>query len=99
MPIDRTIEGSWNGSLFSASAIASQELWAGSFFIRPSAGVEYYSLSEDSYDEEGGGSALDLSDHPIEDLGESFCFHAQSVRVRFRQNEHICATLRMEVTV
>ncbi len=59
--IDRTIEGSWNGSLFSATAFASQELWAGSFFVRPTAGVEYYSLTEDSYQEEGGGEALDLS--------------------------------------
>jgi hypothetical protein len=59
--IERTIKGSWNGSLFSASAIASQELWAGSFFFRPSAGVEYYSLTEDSYDEDGGGDALDLT--------------------------------------
>ena len=59
--IDRTIEGSWSGSLFSAAAFASQELWAGSFFLRPSASVEYYSLTEDSYDETGGGSALDLS--------------------------------------
>ena len=38
------IEGEWNGSLFSAAADASQELWAGSFFIRPSAGIEYYRL-------------------------------------------------------
>ena len=38
-----------------------QELWAGSFFIRPSAGIEYYRLSEDSYQEKGGGSALDLT--------------------------------------
>ena len=60
-PIERTIEGSWNGSLFSFAANASQELWSGSFFIRPSAGVEYYSLTEDSYQEEGGGSALDLA--------------------------------------
>lgn len=59
-PIDRTIKGEWNGSLFSAAANASQELWAGSFFIRPSAGIEYYRLSEDSYQEEGGGGALDL---------------------------------------
>ena len=59
--IDRTIEGDWNGSLFSAAAMASQTLWAGSFFIRPSAGVEYYRLNENSYDEEGGGEALDLS--------------------------------------
>lgn len=60
-PIERTIEGSWKGSLVSASAAASQELWAGSFFIRPSAGIEYYRLSEDGYQEEGGGSALDLT--------------------------------------
>ncbi len=60
-PIDRTIEGKWNGSLFSAAANASQELWSGSFFIRPSAGIEYYRLSEDGYQETGGGSALDLT--------------------------------------
>jgi uncharacterized protein with beta-barrel porin domain len=59
--IERTIEGSWSGSMFSAQAAASQELWAGSFFFRPLAGVEYYSLTEDSYDEDGGGDALDLS--------------------------------------
>ncbi len=58
--IERTIEGSWNGSLFSATAFGSYELWAGSFFIRPSAGIEYYRLSEDGYEEEGGGTALDL---------------------------------------
>ena len=59
--VERTIEGEWNGSLISGSLNASQELWAGSFYIRPSAGVEYYRLSEDSYQEEGGGSALDLA--------------------------------------
>lgn len=59
--IEREIEGNWNGNLFSASAVASQELWAGGFFVRPSAGIEYYSLSEDGYQEEGGGEALDLA--------------------------------------
>jgi hypothetical protein len=59
--IERTIKGDWNGSLFSATAFGSYELWAGSFFIRPSAGVEYYRLSEDGYQEAGGGSALDLA--------------------------------------
>jgi hypothetical protein len=59
-PIERTIEGSWKGNLLSASASASKELWAGSFYVRPGAGVEYYRLSEDGYEEEGGGSALDL---------------------------------------
>ena len=46
--------------MFSATAFGSYELWAGSFFIRPTAGVEYYSLTEDGYQEEGGGTALDL---------------------------------------
>ena len=59
--IEREIQGNWNGNLFSASAVASQELWAGSFFARPSLGIEYYSLSEDDYQEEGGGAALDLT--------------------------------------
>ncbi|MCL6697865.1 autotransporter outer membrane beta-barrel domain-containing protein [Sphingomonas sp. NSE70-1] len=59
--IERQIEGSWNGSLFSLAADASQELWAGSFYIRPTAGIEYYRLSEDGYEEEGGGAALDLT--------------------------------------
>ena len=35
-------------------------------------------------------------DHPIENLGQPFCFHAHSVRVRFGQNEHIRATIRSE---
>ena len=59
--IERQIEGSWNGTLFSLAADASQELWAGSFYIRPTAGIEYYRLSEDGYEEEGGGAALDLT--------------------------------------
>ena len=58
--VDRKIEGSWNGKLWTLAANGSYELWTGNFFIRPSAGVEYYSLTEDSYDETGGGSALDL---------------------------------------
>src|SRR5699024_11118652 len=32
-----------------------------SFFLRPSAGVEYHDLSEDGYQEKGGGKALDLT--------------------------------------
>jgi hypothetical protein len=58
--LDRSMKGAWNGSLMSASANASQELWAGSFFVRPSAGLEYYRLAEDGYEESGGGKALDL---------------------------------------
>ena len=60
-PIEREIEGNWNGNLLSASAVASQDLWSGGFFVRPSAGIEYYSLSEDGYQEKGGGEALDLT--------------------------------------
>lgn len=59
--IDREIKGKWNGTLFSASAAASQELWSGGFFLRPSLGLDYYKLSEDGYQEKGGGSALDLN--------------------------------------
>ena len=59
--VERTIEGKWDGTLLSGTGNVSQELWSGSFFIRPSAGIEYYSLSEDSYQEKGGGTALDLS--------------------------------------
>jgi len=59
--IDKTIKGDWNGSLYSASANVSQQLWSGLFFVRPSASVEYYHLSEDGYQEAGGGSALDLN--------------------------------------
>jgi hypothetical protein len=59
--INRTMEAEWNGSLISGSASASQELWSGSFFVRPLVGVEYYRLSEDAHEEEGGGTALDLT--------------------------------------
>jgi hypothetical protein len=59
--ISRTMESKWNGSLISGSASASQELWAGAFFVRPLAGVEYYRLSEGVHEEEGGGTALDLT--------------------------------------
>jgi hypothetical protein len=59
--IERKIEGDWKGKLLTASANASQELYAGSFFIRPSAGVEYYRLTEGKYQESGGGEALDLA--------------------------------------
>ncbi|QDP20090.1 autotransporter outer membrane beta-barrel domain-containing protein [Sphingomonas xanthus] len=59
--IERTIKGDWNGSMVSGTAFGSYELWAGSFFIRPSASVEYHRLSEDKYREKGGGSALDLA--------------------------------------
>jgi hypothetical protein len=59
--IGRTMEAKWNGSLLSGSASASQEFWAGSFFVRPHAGVEYFSLSEDAHEEKGGGTALDLT--------------------------------------
>ena len=59
--IERTMEAKWNGNLATASALVSREWWAGSLFIRPSVGIEYYRLSEDGYEEKGGGEALDLS--------------------------------------
>lgn len=60
-PVEKTIEGSWTGKLFSASANLSQELWSGSFFVKPAVGVDYYRLTEKGYRESGGGSALDLT--------------------------------------
>ena len=59
--VERTMDAKWDGNLVTASAYASREWWAGSLFIRPSVGVEYYRLSEDGYEEEGGGEALDLT--------------------------------------
>jgi hypothetical protein len=59
--IEREIKGKWNGNLVSASAVAGQNLWSGSFFVRPSVGIEYYKLTEDGYQEKGGGDALDLT--------------------------------------
>ncbi|QNN65304.1 autotransporter domain-containing protein [Sphingomonas rhizophila] len=59
--VERTIKSEWNGSLVSATAHASQQLWAGSFYIRPSVGADYYRLTEGAHQESGGGTALDLS--------------------------------------
>ena len=59
--VERTIASDWNGTLGSATAHVSQQLWAGNFYIRPSVGADYYRLSEDAHQESGGGTALDLS--------------------------------------
>ncbi|HEX2624571.1 MAG TPA: autotransporter domain-containing protein, partial [Sphingomicrobium sp.] len=60
-PVERTISSEWKGSLVSATGHVSQQLWAGSFYIRPSVGVDYYRLTENAHTETGGGTALDLS--------------------------------------
>ena len=60
--VEKTIESSWKGSVVSATGQISHTLWPGSaFYVRPSAGVDYYRLTEKAHDESGGGSALDLS--------------------------------------
>lgn len=59
--VERTMESKWKGSLVSATANASHQFWAGSFYIRPGATVEYYSLKEKGHQEQGGGDALDLT--------------------------------------
>lgn len=59
--IERTIESKWKGSLASATGNVSHQFWAGSFYVRPGATVEYYRLTEKGHQEEGGGEALDLA--------------------------------------
>jgi hypothetical protein len=59
--VQRTMDSDWNGKLFSASGHVSQQLWAGSFYARPAASIEYYRLREGSHQEHGGGEALDLT--------------------------------------
>lgn len=59
--VERTMESDWKGSLLSATGHVSHQFWAGSFYVRPGATVEYYSLREGAHSEEGGGDALDLT--------------------------------------
>jgi len=53
-------ESSWNGVTLAAAGGASYERTYGRFTLRPEVYAEYFSLSEDSRIEEGGGDAFDL---------------------------------------
>lgn len=57
----RTIKGKWDAQLYSASGAVSYDTRAAGFTLRPTVAVDYYKLSEDGYQESGGGDALDLT--------------------------------------
>jgi uncharacterized protein with beta-barrel porin domain len=57
----RTIKGKWDAKLYSASGAVSYDTRAAGFSLRPTVAVDYYKLSEDGYQETGGGDALDLT--------------------------------------
>jgi hypothetical protein len=59
--IERDVEGDWKGTLITATGGAAYEGTSGSFFFRPAVSVDYLSLAEDGYTEQGGGAALDLT--------------------------------------
>lgn len=58
---DKTMKGKWNATLYSASGGVAYDARAGGLTIRPALSVDYYKLSEDAYQETGGGKALDLT--------------------------------------
>lgn len=56
-----TSSADWGGWLFSGMGGVTYDLKAGpQFTIRPRLGLEWYQLRESSYDESGGGDAIDL---------------------------------------
>lgn len=59
--IEKTMRGKWDGTLWSASGAVAYDARAGGLSIRPTVAVDYYKLSEDGYQETGGGAALDLN--------------------------------------
>jgi uncharacterized protein with beta-barrel porin domain len=58
--VSRETQGDWNGRLYSASAGAAYEISMGRFSVRPSVSIDHFKLTEKSYDESGGGTAIDL---------------------------------------
>lgn len=59
--VDYTITRDWSGDFVSASGGVSIEGGSQFFFFRPSLVLDYLRLSEDGYEEEGGGDALGLT--------------------------------------
>lgn len=59
--VTREAEGSWSGTLYSLVAGTSYDARFGRVMIRPSARIEHFSLNEKGYQEEGGGTAFDLT--------------------------------------
>jgi hypothetical protein len=61
-PIEKTIRGKWDGTLWSASgSVGYDAVTKGGLSIRPVVAVDYFKLKEDGYQESGGGDALDLT--------------------------------------
>jgi outer membrane autotransporter protein len=58
--LDLTSSAKWNGWIADAHAGASYEVRLGGFYARPELSVDYLRLSEDGYQEKGGGAGLDL---------------------------------------
>ena len=58
--IEKNVRADWTGTLMTLSGGAAYEGRGGRFFFRPAVSVDYLSLDEDGYEEEGGGEALDL---------------------------------------
>ena len=59
--VSYNIERAWNGDFVSAAGGVAVEGGSQFFFFRPSVMLEYLRLSEDGYEEEGGGDALNLT--------------------------------------
>ncbi|HSG55708.1 MAG TPA: autotransporter outer membrane beta-barrel domain-containing protein [Paracoccaceae bacterium] len=58
--IERTAEGNWSGDFMTASGGLSYEGSSGSLFFRPAVTVDYLSLSENAYEDTGGGDGFNL---------------------------------------
>ena len=58
--LDLTSNAKWNGWIADAHAGASYELKLGGLYARPELSLDYLRLSEDGYQEKGGGTGLDL---------------------------------------
>ncbi len=60
MATEKTIKGKWDATLYSAAGGVAYDGKLGGMTLRPAVSVDYYKLSEDDYQESGGGDALDL---------------------------------------
>ena len=59
--VSYTIDRAWSGDFVSAAGGLALEGGSQFFFVRPSLVLDYLRLSEDGYEEEGGGDALNLT--------------------------------------
>ncbi|TCP31824.1 autotransporter outer membrane beta-barrel domain-containing protein [Sphingomonas sp. BK235] len=59
--VSRRATADWNAQLYSGAASVSYEQALARVTLRPTLALDYYRLNEDSYREQGGGSAMDLT--------------------------------------